>query len=201
MACHVKGLELPGYEPRALKAMAVGLAVGARGADHNRSGAYEEDFRAGADRLADDERKGAAAATTETRAAILDSLILCKFLRGVFDDLEGEAATMLSAVTGWDVSRDALVATGERIATLKKLFNVREGWTPAEDTLPGRFLDEGLGGESEAAGARLRAQDLARMIRTYYRARGWTDGGDVPPETLARLDLEDAPTGLGAPTR
>ena len=40
----VKGLEIPGYEPRALQTMALGFAVGARGADHNRSGAYEVDF-------------------------------------------------------------------------------------------------------------------------------------------------------------
>ena len=47
LALHVKGLELPGYEPRALQTMALGLAVGARGADHNRSGAYEADFSGG----------------------------------------------------------------------------------------------------------------------------------------------------------
>src|SRR5205807_5675515 len=50
-APHVKGLEIPGYEPRALQAMALGFAVGSRGADHNRSGAYEVDFSAHADRL------------------------------------------------------------------------------------------------------------------------------------------------------
>src|SRR5205807_4023277 len=49
-APHVKGLEIPGYEPRALQAMALGFAVGSRGADHNRSGAYEADFSARADR-------------------------------------------------------------------------------------------------------------------------------------------------------
>ena len=49
-APHVKGLELPGYDPRALHTMALGLAVGTRGADHNRSGAYEADFSGRADR-------------------------------------------------------------------------------------------------------------------------------------------------------
>ena len=50
-APHVKGLELPGYEPRTLQAMALGLAVNARGADHNRSGAYEADLSGAHDRL------------------------------------------------------------------------------------------------------------------------------------------------------
>ena len=51
LAMHVKGLELPGYEPRTLHAMALGLAVNARGADHNRSGAYEADLSGELDRL------------------------------------------------------------------------------------------------------------------------------------------------------
>ena len=68
-APHVKGLELPGYEPRALQAMALGFAVGTRGADHNRSGAYEADFSANADRLHGDERSAHLAIETEDRAA------------------------------------------------------------------------------------------------------------------------------------
>ncbi len=191
--CTVKGLELPGYEPRALKALALGLAVGARGADHNRSGAYEEDFRPGSDRHAADEQKGPAAAATENRAALLDSLILCKFLRGVFSDLEAECASMLASVTGWDVDAQELGQTAERIVTLKKLFNVREGWLRAEDTLPPRFLEEsledpGLGGPGGTA-VSLSEADLDRMIRAYYRARGWTEDGDVPRERAVALGL------------
>jgi aldehyde:ferredoxin oxidoreductase len=197
IAAHVKGLEIPGYEPRALKAMALGLAVSSRGADHNRSGAYEEDFRPGADRLSADESKGPAAADSEVRSAVLDSLIVCKFLRGAFADLMVEGAQMLSAVTGWDVSAEELRTTGERIVTAKKLFNVREGWTRAEDTLPSRFLDEPLGGADERFS--LARADLDRMIAAYYRAHGWTEGGDVPPERVRALGLADlVPTGAPA---
>ena len=192
-ACHVKGLELPGYEPRALKAMALGLAVGTRGADHNRSGAYEEDFRPGADRHAADDTKAPAAVRTEDRAAILDSLIVCKFLRGVFTDLEAEGAQMLAAVTGWDVDADELRTTAARIVTLKKLFNVREGWTRDEDTLPARFLQEPLESPEisrlQGDGVSLSRQELDRMIRGYYRARGWADDGSVPRERVTALGL------------
>lgn len=194
-ACHVKGLELPGYEPRALKAMALGLAVGARGADHNRSGAYEEDFRPGADRHAADDTKAPAAVRTEDRAAILDSLIVCKFLRGVFSDLEAEAAQMLAAVTGWDVDAPELRTTATRIVTLKKLFNVREGWTRDEDTLPPRFLEEPLESPEisrlQSDGVSLSRQELDRMIRGYYRARGWHENGSVPRERVTALGLGD----------
>src|SRR5207249_6812209 len=82
-APHVKGLELPGYEPRALQTMALGFAVGSRGADHNRSGAYEIDFSSRADRLHGSAEAAGMAVETEDRAALLDSLILCKFLRGI----------------------------------------------------------------------------------------------------------------------
>jgi len=191
-AAHVKGLEMPGYEPRALKAMALGLAVSSRGADHNRSGAYEEDFRAGADRLAADDSKGAAAVETEVRAAVLDSLIVCKFLRGVFGDLMAEGAEMLAAVTGESVSADELRVVGERIVAAKKLFNVREGWTRDEDTLPARFLKERLGGADERHA--LGRDELNRMIASYYRAQGWTETGDVPPARIHELDLDDFPS-------
>src|SRR5437588_8373310 len=143
-APHVKGMELPGYEPRALQTMALGFAVGSRGADHNRSGAYEVDFSAAADRLHGSPEAAQLAVETEDRAALMDSLILCKFLRGVFGDLFAESADLLQRVTGWEVSAAELRATARRIVTLKKLYNLREGWTPAEDTLPERFLAEGL---------------------------------------------------------
>ena len=89
LAMHVKGLELPGYEPRTLHAMALGLAVNARGADHNRSGAYEADLSGELDRLDGGVAHVAAAIETEDRAAAMDSLILCKFLRGVFERARG----------------------------------------------------------------------------------------------------------------
>ena len=115
LAVHVKGLELPGYEPRTLQAMALGLAVNARGADHNRSGAYEADLAGGHDRTAGGAAHALAAIATEDRAAIMDSLILCKFLRGVFDDPFPEWAALLAAVTGWDVDGEELERTAARI--------------------------------------------------------------------------------------
>jgi aldehyde:ferredoxin oxidoreductase len=181
-APHVKGLELPGYEPRALQAMALGFAVGTRGADHNRSGAYEVDFSAEGDRLHGSEEAARRAVETEDRAALIDSLILCKFLRGVFADLWGETAELLRAVTGWAVTAAELRAVARRVVDAKKRFNIREGWTPAEDTLPRRFLSEGLPAGT-APGAVLTAERLRAMIRAYNLARGWTADGWVPDET------------------
>jgi aldehyde:ferredoxin oxidoreductase len=189
-APHVKGLELPGYEPRALQTMALGFAVGSRGADHNRSGAYEVDFSARADRLHGSPEAARLAVETEDRAALMDSLILCKFLRGVFTDLYAESADLLARVTGWDVTADELRTVSRRIVTAKKLYNIREGWTPAEDTLPERFLSEGLP-SGTAADARLPRERLQEMVRAYYEGRGWDQCGWIPQDQLGHLQLND----------
>ncbi len=188
-APHVKGLEIPGYEPRTLQTMALGFAVGSRGADHNRSGAYEVDFSPQADRLHGTAASAILAAATEDRAALLDSLILCKFLRGVFADLFADSAALLAAVTGWDVTAAELRTTAQRIVTARKLFNIREGWTAAEDTLPRRFLAEGL--SREGAEARLPPERLQAMIQAYYQARGWDAQGLVPTQLIQELSLGD----------
>jgi aldehyde:ferredoxin oxidoreductase len=178
-APHVKGLEIPGYEPRALQTMALGFAVGSRGADHNRSGAYEVDFSTKVDRLHGTPDAAVHAIETEDKAALMDSLILCKFLRGVFSDFFAESAELLRRVTGWDVTADELRQTAKRIVTAKKLYNQREGWTRAEDTLPRRFLSEGLATNTDQS-ATLPKERLDAMIASYYQARGWDEEGRVP---------------------
>ncbi|HEU0167309.1 MAG TPA: aldehyde ferredoxin oxidoreductase family protein [Chloroflexota bacterium] len=186
-AMHVKGLELPGYEPRSLKTMALGLAVGPRGACHNRSTAYEWDFSDQVDRLTADGRRGQIAADSEDRAAVIDSLILCKFVRNCFDDFYPEARQLYELVTGFNVD---LEQAGERINNVKKLFNLREGWARSDDTLPERVLTEALP-TGIAAGTTLTRAELDLMIASYYSARGWTADGLVPPAKLAELGLTE----------
>jgi len=186
LAPQVKGLELPGYEPRALQTMALGLSVGTRGADHNRSGAYELDFSDRVDRLHGDERAARLATGPEDRAALIDSLVLCKFLRGVFGDLEAESAELLHAVTGLEFDADTLRSVARRIVELRKVFNVREGWMPDDDVLPERILSEPIVG-GPVAGARLDRERLAAMVRAYNRERGWSDDGY--PLATTRGDL------------
>jgi aldehyde:ferredoxin oxidoreductase len=170
IAPQVKGLEMPGYEPRALQTMALGLAVGARGADHNRSGAYEVDFSDKVDRRHATLDSVGHAIDTEDRAALMDSLIVCKFLRGVFEDFHGETAAMLRSVTGWDVTPEELRETAVRIVAAKREFNLLAGWTPDEDTLPERFFDSPLPND---ALAHLSRERLDALVAEYRRQRGW----------------------------
>ena len=182
----VKGLELPGYEPRSLQTLALGLAVAARGADHNRSGAYEADFSDQVDRRHADQRSVVRAVETEDQAALLDSLILCKFLRGAIADIWAESAQMLHMITGWCVTPDELQLTAQRIVTAKKCFNIQAGWTPAEDTLPDRFLTSS---PSDDPTARLTRESLQHLVQRYNQRRGWTAAGWIPPAELNRLNL------------
>jgi aldehyde:ferredoxin oxidoreductase len=184
----VKGMELPGYEPRTMQALALGLAVNARGADHNRSGAYEADLSGNHDRLEGGEPHVAAAIESEDRAAVMDSLILCKFLRGVFAEPFGEWAALLAAVTGWDTDGAELRQTARRIVLAKRVFNIREGWLPADDWLPERLLTESLQVASGRV-ATLTPERLRGMIDGYYAARGLDGQGRPAGRVLADLQL------------
>lgn len=178
-APHVKGLEMPGYEPRTMQSMALGLAVNSRGADHNRSGAYEADLKGGLDRAHGTTEHVRAAIETEDRAAIMDSLIFCKFLRGVFTEPFDEWAHLLSQVTGWDADGDELRETARRIVLAKRAYNIREGWSADDDWLPERFL----GGSLELGSGRtatLPPERLRTMIDTYYAERGLDRAGRPP---------------------
>ena len=119
----------------------------------------------------------------------MDSLILCKFLRGVFADPYPDWASLLSLVTGWDVDADELERTAQRIVLAKRIFNLREGWTRAEDWLPDRFLSESLELESGRK-ATLTADRLDAMISSYYRGRGLKPSGVPQPSTVEELELQ-----------
>ena len=85
---HFKGLEMPGYDVRSLKTFAMGLAVGTRGACHNRSLAYELDIKGKVNRFTAEPGRGKMAMDKENFACILDCLVLCKFLRNCFEDFQ-----------------------------------------------------------------------------------------------------------------
>jgi len=180
-APQVKGLELPGYEPRALQTMALGFAVGTRGADHNRSGAYEVDFMESVDRRNVTIEQARLAVETEDKAAIMDSMILCKFLRGVFDDYFAESSEMLNLVTGWSLTREDLLESARSIINAKKEFNIASGWTPKEDTLPSRMLTSALDDDDQAT---LNHETLQSLIQAYNLARGWDKTGYLETTSL-----------------
>jgi aldehyde:ferredoxin oxidoreductase len=115
-------------------------------------------------------------------------MIVCKFLRKCFTDFYSEAANLLDKVTGWPFSGAELRRVGERVCTLKKLFNIREGWQPEDDWLPPRLLSEPLP-TGVARGASLTPSELREMIQGYYRAREWDEDGFIPEKKINELGI------------
>jgi aldehyde:ferredoxin oxidoreductase len=185
-APHVKGLELPGYHPGGLQTLGLGLAVGSRGADHNKSGAYDLDLSGTVDRFTLDTERIAEMVEIEDQAAVIDSLILCKFVRRAIGNLYADGARMYAAVTGFDVSADDLRGTARTLHNMKKLFNQRQGWSADEDVLPERFLRP-----SDGKNPSIDPTTFYAARSRYYRERGWDEAGCLPPERALpeRLNL------------
>ena len=182
-AMHVKGLEMPAYHPNAAKGMALGYAVSERGACHLR-GAPITEVLGGADPLAVD-GKAQLFRDHQCESALWNSAVLCCF-PGYGMSLK-ELCQLVNAATGFDYpSVKDFEGMGERINTLCRLFNVREGLSRAQDTLPARNLSQPLSGGP----ARGQVVDLDPLLDEYYDLMGWDRSGVPSPETLARLGLE-----------
>jgi aldehyde:ferredoxin oxidoreductase len=195
-AMQVKGLEMAGYDPRSLKTMGLGYAVGTRGACHNRAPGYSPDTQETVNRFTGDADRGPILMDLEDRSAVFDSLGWCKFIRGIFDDFYGEAGHLYRIVTGLEMSPEELKLCGERICNLKKAFNIREGWTAADDWLPPRVLREAMP-SGPGRGVHMLESELRAMIAGYYAARGWTADGLIPRDKLVALGLEDVAEDVG----
>ncbi len=167
-AMEAKGLELPGYEPRALPTYALGLAVATRGACHNRAATYDVDLRDPA-RERDDRERVAATIDAEDYAMIWDSLVLCKFIRDCFGDFYTEAAALWTAVTGVYLDAQQVRASAQRTWERKRAINARAGWTLEHDVLPARLYAPI--GEGPYRGVAVDARALERQRIRYEAAR------------------------------
>jgi len=195
-AMHSKGMEMPGYDVRGMKTFAMGLAVGTRGPCHNRSLAYEADVKGTVDRFKAEPGRGKIARDKEDTAAVLDCLVLCKFIRNCLDNFYEDVARLYTMTTGLPMTAAEIQQAGERACTLKKAFNIREGWTKADDWLPGRVLGDPLP-SGPGKGVYVKPEELRMMIDDYYQARGWTPDGLIPKDKLVALGLEDIAEDVG----
>lgn len=195
-AMQVKGMEMAGYDPRSLKTMGLSYAVGMRGACHNRSPGYGPDTQNTVDRLKGGPERGPIVADLENKAAVFDSIVLCKFIRGIFEDFYAEISEIYRATVGIELAPEDFARTGERICNLKKAFNIREGWQPSDDWLPARAMRDAMpSGPGE--GVHMTDEELRIMIDSYYAARGWTEDGFIPADKLEALGLGDMTAEVG----
>jgi len=194
-AMHVKGLELPAYDVRGAKAHGLNYATSFTGADHCRGYAFQEIFGIPVpyevDRFAVEGKGKLTMWNQDIRTATTDAPTMCAFLldMAVVGIAAQNTASLMEAVTGLTYTPDEILQVGERINNLAHAFNVREGLTRADDTLPERLLTEPLkGGASK--GHFISREELDQMLDEYYSERGWDVETGVPTrEKLEELGL------------
>jgi len=190
-AVHIKGLEMSGYDIRGLKTAALGYAVSFRGADHNRHGAYGPDVSGKVNRFKAEKGRGKLVRETEDLYAVIDSLIVCKFSRGTYFEGYKDLAALYSAVTGIEMTPEELQKAGERINNLGRLFNIREGLSRKDDTVPWKVMNVPIPDEGIAKGSFVSQADLDLLLDDYYEVRGWTKDGVPTVDTLTKIGMED----------
>jgi aldehyde:ferredoxin oxidoreductase len=186
-AMHVKGLAYPAYKPGPSSlAFALAYAVADRGACHRRARPFMAEQR-----MTPYVLQG----KTQLFKDLYDERIpwhcaLCCDLTTCAVGLDfQDAAFMLSAVIGWDLTEKDMQVLADRVASLVRVYNLREGATRADDTLaPRSFQVETTG---PASGKALTRESLDMMLDEYYDLRGWDREGVPKPETLEALGLGD----------
>ena len=181
-AVHVKGLEVAGYDPRGSRGMALAYATADRGACHQRA------YPTGAEVFG----KTLDPFTTTGKAALVKrlqdynaaawSLITC-------DCAPYSAEWLTEALTslGWDADEKWFMALGERAYNVTRLFNVREGLSRKDDTLPRRFTEP-----LEDTGWSIPVEDFEKMLDEYYELRGWDRKTGIPKlEKIRELGIEE----------
>jgi len=182
-AMHVKGLEMPAYHPNAAKGMGLSYAISERGACHLR-GAPLSEVLGGADPLTT-QGKAQLFREHQSESALWNSAVLCCF-PGFGMNLK-ELWQLVNAVTGFEYdSVKEFELIGERINTLCRLFNVREGFDRKQDTLPARNLSQPLA-DGPAKG---QVVELDMMLDDYYARMGWDENGVPTPTRLKELGLD-----------
>jgi len=191
LAQHIKGLEVTGYDLRCLKTTALAAAVSFRGADHNRSAAYAIDLKGKVNRLKAEKGRGKLVKEAEDIFALIDSFIICKNAKGTLYKELADMAKLYSLATGAEVTAEELSTAGERINTLAKLINLREGLTREDDTLPWKVMNQPIPDDGPVKGAVVTQEELDLLLDDYYQARGWTLEGVPTKAKLKELGLEE----------
>ena len=191
LAQHIKGLEVTGYDLRCLKTAALGFAVSFRGADHNRHGAYAFDVKGKVDRLKAEKGRGKMVRDMENLYALIDSFIVCKFSRGTYYKDMSDMAKLYSLVTGIEMTPEELKKSGERINTIARLINIREGLGRKDDTLPWKVMNMPIPDEGPVKGAVVTQKELDLLLDDYYESRGWTLEGVPTAEKLKEIGMDE----------
>jgi aldehyde:ferredoxin oxidoreductase len=203
-ALHVKGQEFPMHEPRGKRSLAIAYATSPTGADHMEAphDPFYESFDPGGgnpltplgliepvDRLDLGPKKVKAFFYTQQVWSLYNAVGMCDFVGVPINDLGlKQLVDYVRAVTGWDTSLWELLKVSERSGILTRAFNIMQGFTPADDTLPDRMFEPLENGPLQ--GEKLDRDEFQRALKLYYQMAGWDPDTGFPTEAkLAELDL------------
>ncbi len=200
LTIQVKGLDLPMHDPRLKQGMGLHFSVHATGADHC-SGAQDTQYIKGINEgwAAIDVCEPIPSTELSPRKARLvyqnglwkqlnNHLVFCYFVPYTNKQIRDA----VEAVTGWPMSYWRLMKTAERGITLSRLFNLREGFSAADDRLPKRMAEPRRGGNLQ--GIAVDPARLTEIQKLYYQMLGWDERGVPTRARLAELDIEWAAT-------
>jgi aldehyde:ferredoxin oxidoreductase len=190
-AIHVKGLELPGYDPRGMKGQGLTYALSDRGACHVRSNTLRTELLAPSEKTDRYSYEGKAVMVSELQLTyvMFDVLISCAF--GAFAITPEDYVDAVSATTGWSFSMKELRTLTQRTWNLTRLFNSREGFDRKDDTLPPRLFNE-ASTKGPSRGQVVDKKAFEKMLDEYYEAVGWDIATGIPTKkTLNELGIAD----------
>jgi len=193
-AIHIKGLELPAYEPRAAKWQGLSYITSPLGGNHTVGYSVQEIFNVPIPEPVDRFSETGSAHIVKMNQDIttmFDTGIVCLFPAslGMFSPLL--FAKTMKSVTGIpEFGQPGYMALmGERIFNLERLYNVREGFKRGKDVFPARFTTEPLEKAGPAEGQVINNPE--GMLDEYYELRGWDQEGVPTKEKLDQLGLSD----------
>jgi len=195
-ALHVKKYEIPMHDPRLKPALGLGYMINPHGADHccnmhdlmyvneaqmtnlNPVG-FSEPFNV----FEINPRKVALFRLEQLKRVLTDCMLTCMFVPWNYKQL----AKMVADVTGWNTDVMGLLRIAERVLTLTRAFNLREGFTASDDKLPQRFFQpktDGVLSDKPCDPERMESSK-----RYYFALMGWDAEGKPLKEKLEELDL------------
>ncbi len=181
-AVHVKGLEVPAWDPRGRKGQGLLYATGDIGASHLRG--WPPTSEAPDSPSVDFVEELLPGRFEKT---IKDCMVICHFTNRLPITMD-QMRRLLNGATGSDYSPNDLEMVAKRIETLIRMFNIREGMTRADDSLPPRFWEPQASGPRTGMRACMNHEDFDLSLSRYYELMGWDSEG--VPEYKTKLNLE-----------
>jgi len=194
-AIHVKGNEIPMHEPRLKQGLGLHYSEHAAGADHC-TGVHDErlDGIIGALDRIDVAESMPSTELSPRKVRILyqfglwrqipNTIGMCLFVPWS----QKQLTDAMEYITGWPMSYWRLMKTAERGITLARIFNLREGLTAKDDTLPARFFKPPS--EGPLKDVCVDPDQLTEAQKLYYQMLGWDESGIPSYARLVELDIE-----------